>query len=186
VIRQIDLHVEAVPRHVQVALEQARVVSSNLIHAGDTIEIEATVRPWQQPERNVRVSVTLPSRLASGNLRLLVCDGLTLDRTLLQPHFGPGAPPADLAAVLAEARSQHPADRIYVSLLAPDTQGEVDGQTLTSLPLSVANALEPLRNSQAASLNGESAELAGQAPAGGVLTGFQILNVHIEPGGGLN
>jgi SpoIVB peptidase S55 len=186
VVRQIDLHVEAVPRHVQVALEQARVVSSNLIHAGDTIEIEATVRPWQQPERNVRVSVTLPSRLASGNLRLLVSDGPTLDRTLLQPHLGAGTPPADLAAVLAEARHQHPADRIYVSLLAPETQGEVEGQTLTSLPLSIANALEPLRNSQDASLNGESAELAGQAPAGGVLSGFQILNVHIEPGGGLN
>ena len=25
-----------------------------------------------------------------------------------------------------------------------------------------------------------------EAPAGGVLSGFQILNVHIEPGGGLN
>jgi SpoIVB peptidase S55 len=186
VVRQIDLHVEAVPRHVQVALEQARVVSSNLIHAGDTIEIEATVRPWQQPERNVRVAVKLSARLASGNLRILVCDGPTLDRTLLQPHLGGGAPPADLAAVLAQARNQHPADRIYISLLAPETQGEIDGQTLTSLPLSVANALEPLRNSQDASLNGESAELAAEAPAGGVLSGFQILNVHIEPGGGLD
>jgi SpoIVB peptidase S55 len=186
IVRQIDLHIQAVPRHVQVTLDQARVVSSNLIHAGDTIEIEATVRPWQQPERNVRVAVKLPARLASGNLRLLVCDGPTLDRTLLQPHLGAGAPPADLAAVLAQARNQHPADRIYVSLLAPETQGEIEGQTLTSLPLSVANALEPLRNSQDASLNGESAELAAEAPAGGVLSGFQILNVHIEPGGGLD
>jgi len=24
------------------------------------------------------------------------------------------------------------------------------------------------------------------APAGGVLSGFQVLNIHIEPGGGLN
>jgi hypothetical protein len=60
------------------------------------------------------------------------------------------------------------------------------GQTLTSLPLSVANALEPLRTAQDLSLNGESAEWAADAPAGGILTGFQVLNVHIEPGGGLN
>jgi len=185
-VRQIDLHVEAVSHHVQVTLEQARVISSNLIHAGDTVEVEATVRPWQQPERNVRVAVKLPARLASGNLRLLVSDGPTLDRTLQQPHFGAGSAPADLEAMLAEARNHHPVDRIYISLLAPETQGEIDGQTLTSLPLSVANALEPLRNSQNASLNGESAELAGDAPAGGVLSGFQVLNVHIEPGGGLN
>ena len=185
-VRQIDLHIQAVPRHVQVTLEQARMVSGNIIHAGDTIEVEATLRPWQQAERNVRVLVKLPARLAAGNLRLLVSDGATLDRTLQQPRLGLGMPQADLQTVLAEARNQHAADRVYVSILAPETQGEIDGQTLTSLPLSMANALEPLRNAQQAGLNGESAEVAGQAPAGGVLSGFQILNVHIEPGGGLD
>jgi hypothetical protein len=85
--------------------------------------------------------------------------------------------------VLAEVRNQHASDRIYVSLLAPETQAEIHGQTLSGLPLSVANALEPLRNAQAAGLNGESAELVGEAPAGGVLTGYWILNLNIEPGG---
>ena len=184
VVRQIDLHIQAVPRRVQVTLVQARLVSSDFAHAGDTIQVEATLRPWQQPERNVRIAVKLPARLAEGNLRLLVSDASTLDRTLLQPRVP--APPTDLETVLAEARNQHRADRIYVSLLAPEAQGEINGQTLTSLPLSVANALEPLRNTQAAGLNGESAEVVGDAPAGGVLTGFQIFTVHIEPGGGLN
>jgi hypothetical protein len=185
-VRQIDLHIEALPRHVQVTLEQAHVVSNNVVHAGDTVEVEATLRPWQEPERNVRIAVKLPARLGAGNLRLLVSDGATLDRTLQQPHLAPGAPPADLATVLAEARNQHAADRIYVSVLAPETQGEINGQTLTSLPLSMANALEPLRNAQTAGLNGESAEVAGEAPAGGVLSGAQILSLHIEPGGGLD
>lgn len=186
VVRQIDLHIQAVPRHVLVTLTQARLVSANIIHAGDTVDVEATLRPWQQPERNVRIAVKLPARLASGNVRLLVSDGATLDRTLQQPRFGSGAPPADLQSVLAQARNQHAADRIYVSLLAPETQGEVNGEALTSLPLSVANALESLRGTQNVGLNGESAEVAGEAPAGGVLSGFQILNLHIEPGGGLN
>jgi len=183
-IRQIDLHVEAVPRRVLVTLEQAHFVSSDIAHAGDTVEIEATLRPWQQPARNVRIAFTLPARTAAGNLRLLVSDGTTLDRTLLQTRLN--APPPDLVTLLAEARDQHPADRIYVSLLAPEAQGELQGRTLTGLPPSVANALEPLRNAQDAGLNGESAELAAEAPAGGVLSGFQVLNLHIEPGGGLN
>jgi hypothetical protein len=184
VIRQVDLHIQAVPRRVLVTLERAHFVSGDIAHAGDTVEVEATLRPWQEPERNVRIAFKLPARLAAGNLRLLVSDGATLDRTLLQPRLN--APPPDFTTVLAEARDQHPADRIYVSLLAPEAQGELEGQALTSLPLSMANALEPLRNTQNASLNGESAELAAEAPAGGVLTGFQILNIHIEPGGGLN
>jgi hypothetical protein len=183
-IRQIDLHIDAVPRRALVTLEQAHFVSSDIAHAGDTVEIEATLQPWQQPERNVRIAFKLPARLASGNLRLLVSDGATLDRTLHQPRLN--APSPDLATVLAEAHNQHPADRIYVSFLAPEAQGELEGQTLTGLPLSMANALEPLRNTQNASLNGESAELAAEAPADGVLSGFQVLTLHIEPGGGLN
>jgi hypothetical protein len=50
----------------------------------------------------------------------------------------------------------------------------------------MANALESRRAAQDASLNGESAELAGEAPAEGFLSGFAVLNLRIEPGGGLD
>jgi hypothetical protein len=70
--------------------------------------------------------------------------------------------------------------------MAPETQANMNGQTLTSLPLSVANALEPLRTAQDVNLNGESVILLGEEPVGGVLNGFQILNLRIEAGGGLN
>jgi hypothetical protein len=183
-LRAIDLNVEAIPRRIQVQLDTARIVSSDIVHAGDTVVVEATIRPWQLPPRNVRIPVKLPARLTGGNLRILVCDASTLDRTLDQPRFS--ARPADLETVLAQARARHAADRVYVSLLMPETQAGVGGQALTSLPLSVANALEPLRNAQDVNLNGESAAEAGNAPAGGVLSGFQILNLRIEQGGSLN
>jgi hypothetical protein len=183
-VRGIDLEVEALPRRVQVELEAARLISGNIVHAGDTVMVEATLRPWRQPARNVRIPVKIPSRLGAGSLRLLVSDAGTLDRTLDQPRL-PGRG-ADMETMLAQARHLHPADRIYVSLLVPETQAGISGQTLTSLPLSVANVLEPQRNAQEASLNGESAEVAAEAPAGGVLAGLQILNLRIEPGGGLD
>jgi hypothetical protein len=182
-VRAVHLDVEAIPRRVGVELEAARLVSGNLVHAGDTVVVEATLRPWRQAARNVRIAVKLPARLGAGNVRLLVSDAGTLDRTLDQPRQPSHAP--DMDAALAQARRQHPADRIYVSLLTPETQAGMEGQTLTSLPLSVANTLEPLRASQDASLNGESAELEADAPVGGVLSGFQLLNLRIEPGGGL-
>jgi hypothetical protein len=183
-VRGVDLDVEAIPRRMQVELETAQVVSSDIVHAGDTVTVEATIRPWQQPARNVRIPVKLPARLGAGSLRLLVSDAGTLDRTLDQPRLSTRA--VELDTVLAEARRQHPADRIYVSLLVPETQAGLAGVTLQSLPLSMANALEPLRTAQDVSLNGESAEVEAEAPAGGVLSGFQILNVRIESGGGLN
>jgi hypothetical protein len=183
-LRDISLNIEEIPRRLAVELDGARIVSSDIVHAGDTVEVEATVRPWQQPERNVRIAVKLPARLDAGNVRLLVSDGATLDRTLNQPQLP--AKPATLATVLEQARNQHASDRIFVSLLAPDAQAGMGGQTLSGVPLSVANALEPVRTAKDVVLNGESAEPAADAPAGGVLSGFQILSLHIEPGGGLN
>lgn len=183
-VRKINLEVEVVPHRVLVELAGARLISSNIVHAGDTVMVEATLHPWRQPARNVRISVKLPARLGSGNLRMLVSDAGTLDRTLDQPRAaGHGA---DLETVLAQARQTHPADRIYVTLLVPETQAGISGQTLTSLPLSVANVLEPQRAAQEVSLNGESAVVSAEAPADGVLAGLQILNLRIEPGGGLN
>jgi hypothetical protein len=183
-VRGIDLHIEAIPKRVQVELESARLVSNDIVHAGDTVMVEATIRPWQQAPHNLRIPFKLPARLASGNLRLLVSDSGTLDRTLDQPRFSTRQP--DLESVLAQAANQHPADRIYLTLLVPETQAGIGGQTLGSLPLSMANVLEPIRTAQDIDMNGESAEIAGDAPAGGVLTGFQILNLRVEPGGGLD
>jgi hypothetical protein len=183
-IRSVNLDVEAIPRRMGVELEAARLVSGNMVHAGDTVVVEATLRPWRQAARNVRIAVKLPARLETGNMRLLVSDAGTLDRTLDQPRQPSHAP--DMDAALAQARRQHPANRIYVSLLAPETQAGMEDQTLVSLPLSVANTLEPQRASQDATLNGESVELLADEPAGGVLTGFQLLSLHLEPGGGLN
>jgi hypothetical protein len=183
-VRAVELDVQAIPRRVQVELEAARLISSDVVHAGDTVLVEATLRPWRQAARNVRIAVKLPTRLGAGNLRLLVSDAATLDRTLDQPRMQTHAPDMDTA--LAQARRQHEADRIYLSLLVPETQAGMAGRTLSSLPLSVANALEPLRAAQDASLNGESAEVAGEAAAGGVLSGFAVLNLRVEPGGGLN
>jgi hypothetical protein len=183
-VRSIDLHVQVVPRRMQVTLEGARLISGDAPRAGDTVLVEATLRSWQQPARNIRIPVTLPTRLVTGNLRLLVSDAGTLDRALDPPR--PPAHPPDLAAVLAQDRRLHSADRIYVSLLVPEAQAGLAGQTLASLPLSMANALEPMRSTQEAGLNGESAIVQADAPVDGVLTGFQVINLHIDPAGGLH
>ena len=161
-VRSIQIHVQVVPRRMQVSLEAARIISGDSPRAGDTVLVEATLRPWQQPVRNIRIPVTLPARLAPGNLRLLVSDAGTLDHAL-DPPRPPNHPPG-LAEVLATDSRLHSADRLYVSLLVPETQAGLDGQTLQSLPLSVANALEPMRSAQQAGLNGETALIeAGRA-----------------------
>ena len=101
-IREVDLNVEAIPRRMTVELESARFISSNIVHAGDTVTVEATIRPWQGPERNVRIPFKRAGAVGAGTLRVLVSDAGTLDRTLDQPRITPRQP--DMATVLALAR----------------------------------------------------------------------------------
>jgi len=70
--------------------------------------------------------------------------------------------------------------------LLPESQASMDGSTLDSLPLSMANTLESQRSGTEVGLHGESIVVAAQAAAGGVLNGQQLLTLRIEPGGGLN
>lgn len=183
-MREIDIQVQAIPQRLSVELDSARLVSGDSVHAGDKIVVEATLRPWKQPTRNVRIPITIPARLGAGNIRILVSDAGTLDRTMNGFRL-PGRQP-DLNEVMAIDRRQHSADRVYVSMLVPETQAAVSGQMLSSLPLSMANAMEPMRPTQEVNLNGESAVVMGKASAGGVLSGFQVITLHIEAGSGLN
>lgn len=181
-IHSIHLHVETIPQDMRTELEGVRLISSNIVHAGDTVEVEATLRPWQQPERNVRIPFTIPARLMPGTVRLVVGGGVTLDRTLDQIRRTDGT--ASEAAAAARLHEMHQADHIYVSLLIPETEASVDGVMLSGLPLSMANSFEPQRNGNDTTLFGESVDVAADAPAGGVLSGQQILTLHVESGGG--
>ncbi|MDR3724593.1 MAG: SpoIVB peptidase S55 domain-containing protein [Terracidiphilus sp.] len=182
-LRKIDLHVETLPRRAQLELVSARLMGSNVVHAGEKVQVEATLQPWQQPEQKIILEVQLPAWLPEGSVRLLVSDAGTLDRALKPPQ-GP-AQRANLNSVLSESRERHPADRLYASLLMPAAQATVDGQTLQNLPLSMTNALEPLRGKPDTALNGESAEVLEQKEAGGSIAGFSVLHIRIERGAGL-
>jgi hypothetical protein len=182
-IEGVRLKVEAVPADMRETLESVRLISSSIVHPGDRVEVEATVRPWQQPVRNVRLSFQVPVSTAPGTVRLLVSGASTVDRTLDAARL-PGSG-MDLAGAVARLRDQHAADQVYVSVLIPEAQASIDGRTLAGLPLSVANTMEQERGGVDAALHGESLVVAAQASAGGVLTGQQLLSVRVEAGGGL-
>ncbi|HEY2015668.1 MAG TPA: hypothetical protein VGH38_19325, partial [Bryobacteraceae bacterium] len=67
-----------------------------------------------------------------------------------------------------------------VTLLAPDPQVAMDGRTLTSVPLSMANVLEPARDNRGMSLSGESAVPLGSVNVNAVLNGQQVITLRVE------
>ncbi len=176
-IESVELDVAAIPRRLTAEIESAQV-SRTLLHAGDSVTVNATLLPWHGEPRNVRIPVTLPANLSAGPVRLLVSDGATLDRLLQPPQLR--AQSLNISETIAELNSAHPSDRLYVTLLAPEAQAAVDGRTLSAIPLSYANVLAPLRENRGMALNGESALPMVSMPMDAVVTGQQVLTLQVQ------
>ena len=65
-VQAIDLHVETIPRRVQVELEARPADFKRYGTRRRHSQVEATIRPWQQPARNVRIPITLPAQAGRG------------------------------------------------------------------------------------------------------------------------
>ena len=176
-VRKIDLEVEALHGRLSTEIESARV-SQPFARAGETVMVEASLRPFQGAVKNLRIPIALPATLSPGALRILLSDGATLDR-LTGSYPGVEAP-AGLNALIRELNAQHADDRLYVTLLVPDAQAVVDGRVLPSIPMSMANVLEPLRTNREMMLNGESVLPVTSIPVQATLAGQQIVNLIVQ------
>jgi hypothetical protein len=179
VITGLRLKLEAIPERRTAVLETARL-SKMEARAGETIEVEVTLRPYQADARVVRVPVTLPAALRPGPLRVVVSDGASVDR-LIAPTGVVAQRAVGLTDTVAQINRMHSNDRVYVTLLDHAAQAIVEGEALPAVPLSMANVLEPLKDSQRMQLSGESVVEAGASKETGyALTGSQVLNLVIR------
>ena len=176
-VESIDISVDSLAGRRSMQLESAQAEKTD-VRGGDTVEIEAAVRPWRGEVKNIRIPVTLPATLPQGEVRLLVSSGEAVDRLMQPTTFG--APQQDVSATIAGLNSLHANDRLYVTLLAPEAQAAMDGRTLTAVPLSMANVLEPGRANRQVILNGESAVPLGSVELGSVLDGEQVITLRVQ------
>lgn len=179
VIRSVFLTLDAAPGRRSAVIADARVLSPN-VHAGESITVETTLHPYREPQRIVRLSMTLPKTLAPGPCRLLVSDGGTMDHTLhLIPN--PALPAAGLEKTIAQLNALHPTDRLYVTLLAGMPQAMMQGQPLPSVPLTMANVLQTNEGSGGVTMDGETALPLKSEQVGMSLQGSRILTLNVQP-----
>jgi hypothetical protein len=176
----LRLRMEAIPERRTATLDSARLGRTEA-HAGDTLEVEATLRPYQGEARVVRIPVRLPDSLQAGQIRIVVSDGATLDRLTAMPATGLGGQhPVALADAVAQLNLLHANDRVYVTLLDHAAQAALDASSLEEVPLSMANVLEPLKASQKLQLTGESVVEAGSAGTEYAVSGAQVLTLDVR------
>lgn len=186
----LHLRMEALPGRRSAVLEGARLGSTE-VRPGQMLEVEATVHPYQSAAQVVRLKVRLPETLSRGQIRIVVSDAATVDK-LTGAGSGAGATPGvvvlggaaarpvALSDAVAQMNRSHANDRVYVTLLDHTAQAALESQSLPAVPLSMANALEPLKASQKVQLNGESAVEAGSVDVGYAVAGSQVLTLDVR------
>jgi hypothetical protein len=177
-VKSVSLEIEAMPGNRGLEIESA-ATTRPMAHAGDTVTIDTIVRPFHAQTLHVPVSVTLPATLSPGPIRVVLSGAGELDR-ILQAPSPLGRSDLDVDATIAELNATHTNDALYATLLLPGAQAVVDGRTLTTLPISMVNVMEPLRNSRKMLLNGESAVVAASVPLDGMVTGQQVVTIEVE------
>jgi hypothetical protein len=177
-IESVNLHIDAISGNNSMDIESAASTQPSA-HAGDTVMIDTVLRPYQQPPRHVQVPVMLPTALPSGPVRVVLSGAAELDRMLQAPSpvLQTGL---DENATIAQLNAAHTNDAVYATILTPGAQAIVDGRTLSTLPISMVNVMEPMRNSHRLTLNGESAILASTVPQNGMVTGQQVVTIEVE------
>jgi hypothetical protein len=175
----LRLRMEEIPERRTAVLEGARL-SRTEAHAGETVEVEATLHPYQAGARVVRLNVKLPDSLMPGPLRMVVSDGATVDRLNTPAIAGMAQHPIALGDAVAQINRMHSNDRIYVTLLDHSAQAGLDTQALPEVPLSMANVLEPLKAAQKMQLTGESVVEAGSIATGYAVSGTQVLTLSVR------
>jgi hypothetical protein len=174
VLRGVSLDIDVLPGRQSVEIESAER-DGGAVHPGDTVSLRATLRPYRGAPRTINIPVKLPATLPQGPIRLVVSDAATVDHMLDAPQNH-----LDMSEMVAALNRTHANDRVYVTMLAPEPQARVDGRTLSQVPISMANVLDPLRANRSLTLNGESAVAVTSVPMDAVVSGNQVVTLQVE------
>lgn len=177
--RVIGLHlaVDVMRGQRSAAIEGAQTATAE-VRPGETLEIAAVLHPFREPARHIRLRVPVPATVSRGPLRLLVSDGATLDRLAAGTSSAQRA--ATLADAVAQLNAQHDNDRVYVTVLDRESQAVLPSGALAEVPLSMANVLQPSKETRGVQLNSESLLTLASEKTDYAVAGAQVIELQVR------
>jgi len=146
---------------------------------GDEVMLETVLAPYRGERIVQQLPVKIPTSASKGTLRILVCDGDTLDHlSRTSAAFGRKL---DLASTISLLNKEHSNNRVYVSLLEADPEVRVADKVMPTLPISIMNVMDGMRSNQEMIVSGESnVDETETVPLDYVVSGAQLLTVTIK------
>ena len=176
-IEGVNLDFDVTPERRAAHLETARTDVTEA-RPGDEISIEAVLRPYRGDPIVRQIPVKIPTSVPKGQLRILVSDSETLDRSRKVPAGF--ARTLELGSTIDLLNKEHANNNLYVSLLEANPEAMVEDKVMPTLPLSVMNVMQGMHGAQDMYVTGESAVDETSTPMDYVVSGAQVLTLQIK------
>jgi SpoIVB peptidase S55 len=140
------------------------------VHAGDTVGLRVTLRPYAGAEYIETVPVIIPRAVAGQTVKLEVATGSSVR---------PDQPQAEtLRVYIDNLRKSYPAASLVVTLQTPDDGASLRGQLISGLPDSALDTLRPGNQTRRA----DAYHIADRTvfPMRQLVSGKQELNVQVK------
>lgn len=140
-IRGLTARVRLFSLRTSAELEAVQLLTESL-RPGDTLRVEATLRPYQRPVQRIRLELPLPKDLPDGTYTAIICDDVTHAKAMMRekPHL---SDPLDQAHWLCQLRLQCGVQRqsLVLRVPVPEAGVVVAGQAFLDLPGSMVEIL---------------------------------------------
>ena len=176
-IEGVNLDFDVTPERRAAHLETARTDITEA-RPGEDITIEAVLRPYRGDPIVRQIPVKIPTSVPKGQLRILVSDSETLDRSRKLPASFSRS--LELGSTIDLLNKEHANNNLYVSLLEANPEAMVEDKVMPTLPLSVMNVMQGMKGAQDIYVTGESAVDETSTPMDYVVTGSQVITVQIK------
>ncbi|HXJ21629.1 MAG TPA: SpoIVB peptidase S55 domain-containing protein [Polyangia bacterium] len=140
------------------------------IHAGDTVDLKVTMRPYAGAEYVETVPVIIPRNVGGQNVKIEVSTGAAVK---------PDVPQAEtLPVYIDNLRKSYSASAIVVTLQTPDDGASLRGRLISGLPASALDTLRPGNQTRRA----DAYHIADRTifPARQLVSGRQELTVSVK------
>jgi SpoIVB peptidase S55 len=140
------------------------------VHAGDTVDLKVTMRPYAGAEYVETVPVIIPRNLGGRNVKIEVSTGSAVK---------PDVPEAEtLPVYIDNLRKSYSASAIVVTLQTPDDGASLRGRLISGLPASAMDTLRPGNQTRRA----DAFHIADRTifPARQLVSGKQELTVAVK------
>jgi hypothetical protein len=145
--------------------------SQERVHAGESLPLRVTLRPYGGSEVVQTVAVDIPSGLAGRTLKIEAAGGAQVKPEMPKPE--------DLDGFVQNLRTYFPATTLVISLASKDDGASVRGKLIHNLPPSALDTLRPASQSRRA----DPIHLVKQTPFPGsrILAGKTEITVQVLP-----